>query len=62
MATLLKTILSSLIMVAVTLGLFEVFPMATTEPKHDMIIIFVGMVSGFIAYGFMEEKEILIKN
>lgn len=54
LANTVKILISTVITLAVVLGLFDIFPMESTKPNHDMIIILFGFVIGASAFYYME--------
>lgn len=57
----LKVIVSAISMVITIKFLFLIFPMETTKPNHDMILILVGFITGIFVYYGLEEFITKIK-
>lgn len=53
--------ISIVITLAITLFLFEIFPMEKTRPNHDLIFMLLGIMGGALAYAYMERVDMFRK-
>lgn len=61
LATFVQGTIAVIISLAVVLGLFEIIPMESVKPNHDLAIIVFGLMIGALSLGYMEHVSMFVK-